>query len=234
MTDARKMAEEALATVALRYPNGWGSYDTLSVCTDALRALLAAEPATERETRLEAAYQREHARLTEVLGALSEVLPPGAEIRPALLALKARAEAAEPAKEACAEFIRTMAKGKCAWTPEEGTTSCDGLGGVCAGHAAERFLAAPPDGAEVREAAERLHPYADWHEDDGPVLWYAVPVEEPPYCGEPLFSDWPKEWNAPYDTVTGAFIDGPYTGKVLMWQRLPELPLLAALRSDGR
>lgn len=64
------------------------------------RALLAAEPATERETRLEAAYQREHARLTEVLGALSEVLPPGAEIRPAMLALKARAEAAEPAKGA--------------------------------------------------------------------------------------------------------------------------------------
>ena len=41
---ARKQAEEALALVAHRYPNGWGSYDTLSVCTSALRALLAAEP----------------------------------------------------------------------------------------------------------------------------------------------------------------------------------------------
>ena len=84
---------------------------------------------------------------------------------------------------------------------------------------------------EVEAAAEALHPYADWHEDDGPVLWYAVPVEEPPYCGEPLCSDWPNEWNAPYDTVTGAFIDGPYTGKVLKWQRLPALPPDAALSS---
>lgn len=44
LSAARREAEEALATVALRYPNGWGSYDSLSVCTDALRALLA-EPA---------------------------------------------------------------------------------------------------------------------------------------------------------------------------------------------
>ena len=71
-------------------------------------ALLAAEPATERETRLEAAYQREHARLTEVLGALSEVLPPGAEIRPALLALKARAEAAESRARRLAEALREI------------------------------------------------------------------------------------------------------------------------------
>ena len=85
----------------------------------------------------------------------------------------------------------------------------------------------PPSVSE-REAAERLHPYADWHEDDGPVLWYAVPVEEPPYCGEPLCSDWPKEWDATCDTVTGAFIDGPYAGKILKWQRLPELPPDAA------
>lgn len=39
--DARREAEEALATVAVRYPNGWGGYDTLSVCTTALRSVLA-------------------------------------------------------------------------------------------------------------------------------------------------------------------------------------------------
>ena len=42
--DARRRAEEALATVAMRYPNGWDGYDTLRICTDALRALLAAVP----------------------------------------------------------------------------------------------------------------------------------------------------------------------------------------------
>jgi len=37
-------AREALATVAARYPNGWDGYDTLSICTTALRSLLAALP----------------------------------------------------------------------------------------------------------------------------------------------------------------------------------------------
>jgi hypothetical protein len=33
-------------------------------------------------------------------------------------------------------------------------------------------------------------PLADWHEDDGPVLWWTWPVSEPPYCGTPWDSDW--------------------------------------------
>ena len=31
----------------------------------------------------------------------------------------------------------------------------------------------------------------DWHEDDGPCLWWYLPVEEPPYVGTPLDDDWP-------------------------------------------
>ncbi|MFX3635436.1 MAG: Lar family restriction alleviation protein [Candidatus Pristimantibacillus sp.] len=31
----------------------------------------------------------------------------------------------------------------------------------------------------------------DWHEDYGDVLWWSFPIEEPPYCGSPLDSDWP-------------------------------------------
>jgi hypothetical protein len=34
-------------------------------------------------------------------------------------------------------------------------------------------------------------PLDDWHVDDGPVLWWRVPVDEPPYAGTPLDSDWP-------------------------------------------
>lgn len=30
-----------------------------------------------------------------------------------------------------------------------------------------------------------------WHEDYGPVLWWIFPLQEPPYCGTPLDSDWP-------------------------------------------
>ena len=32
--------------------------------------------------------------------------------------------------------------------------------------------------------------YEDWWEDDGDVIWYKFPVDEPPYIGSPLNSDW--------------------------------------------
>ncbi|WP_025706349.1 hypothetical protein [Paenibacillus graminis] len=31
----------------------------------------------------------------------------------------------------------------------------------------------------------------DWHEDYGDVLWWTFPIQEPPYCGSPLDSNWP-------------------------------------------
>ena len=40
-------------------------------------------------------------------------------------------------------------------------------------------------------AAKKARPLADWHEEDGPVLWWRFPVEEPPYCGSPNCDDWP-------------------------------------------
>lgn len=33
----------------------------------------------------------------------------------------------------------------------------------------------------------------EWHEDHGSVLWWLLPVQEPPYCGTPLDDDWPFE-----------------------------------------
>lgn len=34
-------------------------------------------------------------------------------------------------------------------------------------------------------------PEAEWHEDDGPVTWWKFPIEEAPWIGTPLDSDWP-------------------------------------------
>jgi hypothetical protein len=34
-------------------------------------------------------------------------------------------------------------------------------------------------------------PLAEWHEDLGPMLWWFFPIEEPPYVGGPLDTDWP-------------------------------------------
>lgn len=29
-------------------------------------------------------------------------------------------------------------------------------------------------------------PRGEWHEDDGPALWWRFPIQEPPYVGSPL------------------------------------------------
>jgi hypothetical protein len=36
-----------------------------------------------------------------------------------------------------------------------------------------------------------LRPRDDWHEDYGAVLWWKVPIAEPPYCGTALDDDFP-------------------------------------------
>lgn len=33
-------------------------------------------------------------------------------------------------------------------------------------------------------------PFCDWHEDRGDVLWWRIPVCEPPFVGNPLDSAW--------------------------------------------
>jgi hypothetical protein len=33
---------------------------------------------------------------------------------------------------------------------------------------------------------DTARPLNEWHEADGPVLWWAFPVNEPPYVGTPL------------------------------------------------
>lgn len=40
-------------------------------------------------------------------------------------------------------------------------------------------------------APPRPRPLEEWDEDDGAVLWWALPVREPPYVGSPLDDDFP-------------------------------------------
>ena len=48
-------------------------------------------------------------------------------------------------------------------------------------------------GTEAAVLADLAHLRArdQWHEDDGPVLWWWPPIEGPPYVGTPLDDDWP-------------------------------------------
>lgn len=45
----------------------------------------------------------------------------------------------------------------------------------------------------AKQDAEMPRPLSDWHEDDGPVVWWRFPVEEPAWIGTPLDEDWPGD-----------------------------------------
>lgn len=54
-------------------------------------------------------------------------------------------------------------------------------------------------------------PLAEWHDDMGDVLWWKFPVNEPPYCGSPLDSDWPDyhtHWTP--IVVPGGYVSGAH------------------------
>lgn len=38
----------------------------------------------------------------------------------------------------------------------------------------------------------RPRPFCDWHEDHGDVLWWRIPISEPPHVGTPLDTAWPR------------------------------------------
>jgi hypothetical protein len=63
-------------------------------------------------------------------------------------------------------------------------------------------------------ARELFHPRPaeSWHEDQGSVLWWRLPVEEPPHLGTPLDDDFPDgvytHWT-PYPVPLDAASDSP-------------------------
>lgn len=70
------------------------------------------------------------------------------------------------------------------------------------------------ENAELRVRVDTLadalltpRPYSEYHEDFGAVLWWLMPIDEPPYVGAPDCSDWPF---------------GPEHEKRLWWTPLPD------------
>ena len=63
---------------------------------------------------------------------------------------------------------------------------------VLADWTAHAGLPAPRAAAEAEEGwRPKARPLDEWHEDFGDVLWWRFPVDEPPYVGTPLDTDWP-------------------------------------------
>ena len=65
------------------------------------------------------------------------------------------------------------------------TATCDAL---VAAHAEITRL------ATERDEMVQLRPIDTWHEDDGNVLLWRVPIVEPPYCGSPLEDGFPEDY----------------------------------------
>ncbi len=53
-----------------------------------------------------------------------------------------------------------------------------------------------------------LHPLGEWHEDDGPVLWWRLPVGEPPYVGSPLDDGWLNGYYTHWSKLKGPYGTG--------------------------
>lgn len=50
--------------------------------------------------------------------------------------------------------------------------------------------------------ANKLMPEKEWHEDDGNVIWWKLPIEEPPYVGTPLDSDFEEGYYTHFTRLT--------------------------------
>jgi hypothetical protein len=72
---------------------------------------------------------------------------------------------------------------------------CHALGNVFRAKINEGTVAAFETAAEQLEALPDPQPLArpidEWTEEDGEVLWWSFPIDEPPYIGSPLYTDWP-------------------------------------------
>lgn len=60
---------------------------------------------------------------------------------------------------------------------------------------------------EVYEEALQPKPIEEWHEDDGNVIWWKLPIEEPPYVGTPLDSDFEEEYYTHFTSILMPLID---------------------------
>lgn len=70
---------------------------------------------------------------------------------------------------------------------------------------------------EVLNDELQAHPAEKYHEDFGPVLWWHLPVCEPPHVGSPTDDSWPEDGDE-YFTY---------------WSLIP-LPSFPVGKSDGR
>lgn len=71
---------------------------------------------------------------------------------------------------------------------------------------------------------DEARPLSAWHEDDGPVLWWAFHVQEAPYVGSPLDLGQTVEVHT-HAGMVSRFQVGGWPGYHTHWTPLPPTPL---------
>lgn len=65
---------------------------------------------------------------------------------------------------------------------------------------------------------QSLYPASEWHDDDGTVLWWHIPVCEPPYVGHGLGAGEKRRDGTPTDCAR--MIE---SGWITHWSRIPRV-----------
>lgn len=75
----------------------------------------------------------------------------------------------------------------------------------------------------------RARTFDEWHEDHGTVLWWRLPICEPPYVGSPLDLGYTVETHGPHGLIARGNVGGwPFSGDEasLFWVPIPIPELL--------
>lgn len=70
---------------------------------------------------------------------------------------------------------------------------------------------------------QAARPLSEWTEDDGTVLWWKFPVDEPPYVGSPLCFGHTVEVHT-HAGMVSRFSVGGWPGYHTHWTPLPPVP----------
>lgn len=75
-------------------------------------------------------------------------------------------------------------------------------------------------------APDKARPLAEWCEEDGEVLWWRFPIDEPPYVGSPLDLGQTVEvvFRTQQGEETHRHMVGGWPGYHTHWTPLPPLP----------
>lgn len=63
--------------------------------------------------------------------------------------------------------------------------------GLYSRHQLSGFVKSAADDMEALADIRKVRRLDQWDDEHGNVLWWRLPVDEPPYVGTPLDSDWP-------------------------------------------